>query len=500
MTRNKSPGDVASSYAILVLALSVGVVFLNLGGLPLASLNEARRALPIREMFQSGDWLIPTLNGEWYIVKPPFYYWIAAALATAIGTVNEWVVRFPAAVAGLLTLALCYRAVIRYASPWAAIFAVQILIANSGFAVHARRAELEGLLTLFCFASLLCAWRYLEEGAARTWGVASYALLGCAVMTKGPVSLLFVTLPLLVYAFVHQDARGKKLLRDPLGWLILLLVALPWYGLITERIGFDAWQPILKRDIVQKISGHVESEPFYSYLQWIAGAFFPVLLLLFWKPRETIAGWWKNRTECLWLLSFVLPVIVFTLFKEKHAKYLLPAYPCLAMLLATRLAAYRELAGPRVRRVVEWAGPVLGFCFLGYFAWGEERYFAQRYQVLPEIQRFMAPQPAQLPLFSEKNFDVRAIYYIGRTVKELPDSDLKARYQASAQGLFFFEELPKEWQPSRSCLLSDFDPFIRKGQHVFVYRNGSDCTPASMAPTSGGSPLPRNPSAAELRS
>jgi 4-amino-4-deoxy-L-arabinose transferase-like glycosyltransferase len=275
MTSNKSPGGVASSYAMLVLALSVGVVFLNLGSLPLASLNEARRALPIREMFLSGDWLIPTLNGEWYIVKPPFYYWIAAALATAIGTVNEWVVRFPAAVAGLLTLALCYRAMIRYASPWAAIFAVQILIANSGFAVHARRAELEGLLTLFCFASLLCAWRYLEEGAARTWGVASYALLGCAVMTKGPVSLLFVTLPLLVYAFVQQDARGKKLLRDPLGWLILLLVSLPWYGLITERIGFDAWQPILKRDIVQKISGHVESEPFYSYLQWIAGAFFP---------------------------------------------------------------------------------------------------------------------------------------------------------------------------------------------------------------------------------
>lgn len=46
----------------------------GLGDIALLSFNEARRAVPAEGMFRSGDWLLPRLNGELYLAKPPLLY------------------------------------------------------------------------------------------------------------------------------------------------------------------------------------------------------------------------------------------------------------------------------------------------------------------------------------------------------------------------------------------------------------------------------------------
>lgn len=83
--------DVSRHYILLTFGLVTLTLFLGLGSLWLSSLNEARRALPIREMFLSGDWLLPTLNGEIYITKPPLYYWIGTFFSHIFGSSSEGV-------------------------------------------------------------------------------------------------------------------------------------------------------------------------------------------------------------------------------------------------------------------------------------------------------------------------------------------------------------------------------------------------------------------------
>ena len=50
-------------------------------------------------MLASGDWLLPTLDGEHpHLTKPPMTYWALASSFGLLGT-NEWAARLPGALA-----------------------------------------------------------------------------------------------------------------------------------------------------------------------------------------------------------------------------------------------------------------------------------------------------------------------------------------------------------------------------------------------------------------
>ena len=134
--------DLNKAYPLLlrITALIGIIVFVwGLGSVDLITLNEGRRALAIQEMVSSGNWLLPHLNGELYITKPPLLYWLSSSLALIWG-VNEWTLRLPFALAAIAVLIMVYRYTVQQSGQWSALFAVQLLIANLGFC-HAGAAR-----------------------------------------------------------------------------------------------------------------------------------------------------------------------------------------------------------------------------------------------------------------------------------------------------------------------------------------------------------------------
>ena len=201
---------------VTVIIASI-VFFWGLGSIELMSLNEGRRALAIKEMVSSGDWLLPHLNGELYLTKPPLLYWISSAFALVLGGVSEWTLRLPSAFAAVTVLTMAYRYTLKQSGQWAALFSVQLLVANLGFAMLGRRAEIEMLLTALCVGSLLSALKYIQDAsdqlpANKNWIYLSYFLLALALMTKGPLVLLFVTLPLIIAAIYSKNPHVKACL------------------------------------------------------------------------------------------------------------------------------------------------------------------------------------------------------------------------------------------------------------------------------------------------
>src|SRR5690349_18416006 len=79
----------------------------QLGTPPVQRTQEARVLEVAREMLGKGwhDWLIPHINGEVRVQKPPLAYWLAAA-AFEVGGVSEGVGRIPFALAGWATIVL----------------------------------------------------------------------------------------------------------------------------------------------------------------------------------------------------------------------------------------------------------------------------------------------------------------------------------------------------------------------------------------------------------
>ena len=58
---------------------------------------ESRNFITAREMLADGNWLIPTMNGELRLEKPPLPTWITAAISSLFKTNNLFVLRTPAA-------------------------------------------------------------------------------------------------------------------------------------------------------------------------------------------------------------------------------------------------------------------------------------------------------------------------------------------------------------------------------------------------------------------
>ncbi len=180
-------------WCLAVVVLLLLLCLWGNGNIAFLSVNEARRAVTVREMYQADDWLVPQMNGALYLAKPPLFYWLSLIPVSLQGAVSEWAMRLPSALSALACCAGAFLLGKRLGGRGVGLYAAIFLAANAGFSLFARRAEIEMLLTALCFLALLCAWVYLFRDHRRRWSRLSYVLLGAALLTKGPVALLFVS-------------------------------------------------------------------------------------------------------------------------------------------------------------------------------------------------------------------------------------------------------------------------------------------------------------------
>jgi len=460
---------------LLATALLGALVFFwGLGDIGLMSFNEARRAIPASGMFASGDWLLPRINGELYLSKPPLLYWLAATAAHLFGSANEWAVRLPSALAASAMVVLSYRFALRKFGAWPALFTAQILIANAGFAMFARRAEIEMLLAALCSSALLAALHYTRGDGGRGWLRLSYFLLGLAVLTKGPLALLFVTLPLLVDALYGRSTRQWDALRDVLGWAIFLVVGLSWYAAVTWQLGPDIWATIAKKDMLNKMQS-ATGEPFYNYVLWLLTDFFPAGLLLFIAPLATWRRWKLLGDRIVLLIAVAVPLLLYTLFSDKHAKYLLPLYPFLAMLLGIRLGELFEHGGKVLRRSLLVCGLLLPALYAGFFGLAEARVFDYRIAVFPQFSQWLRSMP-NTPLYGYRDLDERLMYYAHRDIPLIDEPSLLQMKTSGKPALILVENAHIEAvRPHANCLLQEFRPYLKKNKSLAVFGMGAAC-------------------------
>ena len=471
-------------YRLLVsatFAMGALVFFWDLGSIPLLTFNEARRAIPASNVVASGDWLLPRLNGELYLTKPPLLYWLAAGMAHLIGSANEWAVRLPSAMSAAIITLVVYSYARRQFGPWPALFAIQLLIANTSFAMEARRAHIEMLLTALCFCALLSALRFTRGNDDRKWLWLSYFLLGAATLTKGPLALLFVTLPLFADALYQRQPRPWQALRDPIGWGIFLAVGSSWFVAVTWQMGFDIWSSILKKDIVDKVSTSA-GDPFYMYFLWLLADFLPWSLLLFVAPITTWRRWKLQPSIIALILVVAAPLFTYSCFGNKNAKYMLPVYPLVAILLGKRLGDLFETSGPTFRRYLIAVALLFPAGYAAFYAVAESRVFAYRYSAFPHITGWLATI-GHTPLYGYVDVDERLIYYAKRDIPILDKESLQDRLAGDPALLLFAEGTSaSEIESVADCVVKRFKPYLKKDRTLTVFGFGSACSTNDQEP------------------
>lgn len=180
------------------------------------------------EMVESGNWLIPTLEGIPRLQKPPLVYWLTAGSLRLFGR-NEFAARLPTALAlvGLMLVTLAVGA--RLYGSSRGVVAAAILGTSFGMVALGKLIMPEPFLALAIALSLLAVVR-ASEGAPRWqwWALGAWVAAALGSLSKGLHGFL---LPAVIVALVAvlspASRRPLAALVHPHGPALFLILILP---------------------------------------------------------------------------------------------------------------------------------------------------------------------------------------------------------------------------------------------------------------------------------
>ncbi|TAL45401.1 MAG: phospholipid carrier-dependent glycosyltransferase, partial [Chitinophagaceae bacterium] len=179
--------DNSKKYLFLLIGLSAILFFPGLGKTPLWIYDEVRNAECAREMYERGDWIVPTFNGGLRTLKPPLHYYFMFGGFKIFG-VTEWGARFFSAIFGMLTILITFLFVKRFSSLRHAFITCLVLLASSHFLFEFRMSVPDPYLIFLNTASIFTAYAYFREKKFH-WLLICAITMGLGTLAKGPVSI-----------------------------------------------------------------------------------------------------------------------------------------------------------------------------------------------------------------------------------------------------------------------------------------------------------------------
>jgi 4-amino-4-deoxy-L-arabinose transferase-like glycosyltransferase len=160
----------------------------------LFDLDEGIYAASLREMMETGDPFVITFDGAPFLEKPILIYW-TGWLASQLGLTGELGLRIPSVLATIGTLCIASRFARREFGDEAARWTLIVLGCSVVFMGVGRMFMPDAMYVFALTAALTLAWESREHRPRAEWAVG--ALLGVAVLGKGPVAFAIFSLVLL---------------------------------------------------------------------------------------------------------------------------------------------------------------------------------------------------------------------------------------------------------------------------------------------------------------
>ncbi|HEY2587839.1 MAG TPA: glycosyltransferase family 39 protein [Tepidisphaeraceae bacterium] len=258
--RGAAPDERGSALgAVAIFLLTVTCHLPLLGGAPLGG-TEGHRVFPSLGMVRTGDWILPRLYGQLYLIKPPLHDWMIALAQILSGNHgNEFVWRLPSVIgAGLLNAAL-YLFGTRWFGRVGGIVSGIAGLALLALWGQARTADVDGTNTLACTIASLCLIELLFGGGTQPGAAVPHNPLPSPLAGSRPIRSLppeyrgrekYSQLRW-GWIFTGGIAFGATLMTKGPAGLPLILGVIGWAAWSGRREGFrrlrsaGLWGPLL---------------------------------------------------------------------------------------------------------------------------------------------------------------------------------------------------------------------------------------------------------------
>lgn len=350
-------GALKRRYYILLAALCLITFFVGRSALP-TDIMEARNIVTAREIVADGNWLVPTMNGQLRLEKPPLPTWVAAAIEEVCPD-NLAAQRTAAGVMGCVWTVYLFL-LVRYVSKRDDLAAATVVVFLTCYdlVLMGRSATWD----IYCHAFMMAAIYYLNRGLredrrAMLWFPLAGLFMGLSFLSKGPVSFYALLLPYLLtlIALPCPSMKGKWGAFS-LMIVIMLVVGGWWY----------AWLYLVHpAEVSAAVHGEAGAwsqhnvRPWYYYWRFFLEMGAWALLML----AALAVPYWKNHITLKreYLLSItwaICSLVLLSLMPEKKMRYLLPSLAPCSMAVACLIVHFKQ--GENLDRVSRWLYVVNG--------------------------------------------------------------------------------------------------------------------------------------------
>ncbi len=367
------------THYVLLVASALAVGFLNLGAPSLWDIDEGNNAEAAREMYESGNWIVPTFNYELRTDKPALLYWLQVAAYRSFG-VNEFAARFPSALAALLGVLVTYELGRMLFDASTGFLAGLILASTASFCAAGHFANPDAILTALSILSFAFFWRGFSRGSPR-WLIPAGVSAGFAVLAKGPVGLLLPSTAAGLFLIWNRRLSFLWARALAVAALAFTAVAVPWYAWVGAATRMEFLRGFFLTHNVDRYRAAMEGHrgPAWYYVLCLTVGFLPwsiFLIPVVWdmlrrrhearshhrtsEGRTAAPADLPGRYLVCWIGTYI---VFFSFAATKLPNYILPAYPPLALLTARLLEAWRR--GTRPLPGLLWAAALAGLVVLG---------------------------------------------------------------------------------------------------------------------------------------
>ena len=338
----KHPETIPALWRCLLLAAILSFIpslFFNYVG------EEGVYTITTLEMWHNHQWWSPVLYGNAY-GRPPFLNWIMLPFAFLMGPQHILVAsRLVTAIATVLTgaalFAMCKGIGASRRQAWLALL---VFLSSDALLYHGWLAYSDPLFALLTFGAMACILCAARRNTVIPLAAAS-VLVTAAFLTKALTAYIFVCSTWVIVFARHREARAVLLkpaaffcyaaaFAAPLAWLSLNNSA----GLAGSEGG------AMTADIVNRMA----PANAYALLEHLVA--FPLETAMRFLPVSAIALYSLLRKRAVsaseldrWNTSVTIIVLVnflpYWLAPQGSIRYILPLYPLIAWLIASRLSA-----------------------------------------------------------------------------------------------------------------------------------------------------------------
>lgn len=401
-----------------------------------------------REMIATNNLITPLYHAQPFFDKPIFVYWLIIAMFKTFG-INHFAARLPSIVASLVTIAVTALSGAFLFNKRSGLLAAFMLASSFMYMSFSSLCMSDMFLVMFDACSLAAIYAGIIWQKKRTscWVLAALSM-GFAFLTKGPVGIVLPVLSAIIFLALTQKLNAIKVKHVVLGFLIMAVVASPWFYAAYLANGPQSMVHFFIQENLQRFAGSTYDvhKPFwYTIFSFFLGfapwsIFIPFACWSFYKGfsqekyKISIENNFALSGQLYLWIWIIVSVGFFCFSRGKCDYYTMPSFTAAAILVAYYV---QNLSGG-----LAMAAQALAMTFLMSVS-----IFAV--VVLPKINAFVP---------------------IVRYVEIIKNSPANVRVGVDEKAASWIDEILFQSgnDPQRICSSEEFSSFINKGGPILL--------------------------------